>query len=314
MKIKAYFFVVFMAFSMTAFSQTLYVPSGTSGIGSSLSSNVGIGTNSPSNSQGYNKVLDVRGTSSKILVTTTNETYKVGLFAHTSLFGGGGFIGTESNHNLGLLTNYTQRMLIKSNGNIGINCDPGDVPFKIYNSNLAWMELAGANSRLSIIVSPEYFQIGNHNQVQRGDVLLRNIGASHNIIMGIPDDLNNGNSYIGFSDDAHGVWMRIQNNKEVRIDGKIFASEINVRTNVWADNVFSPRYNLKSLNEVESFIKMNQRLPDLPSEQEVKDNGINLAEMNTLLLKKIEETMLYIIELKKQNEELRNRIEQIENK
>lgn len=50
----------------------------------------------------------------------------------------------------------------------------------------------------------------------------------------------------------------------------------------------------------------------MPSEQEVKENGINLAEMNALLLKKVEETMLYVIELKKQNEQLVNRIEQLE--
>lgn len=67
----------------------------------------------------------------------------------------------------------------------------------------------------------------------------------------------------------------------------------------WYDHVFSPEYKLMSIQEVERFVRENHHLPDIPSEKEIKENGLNLAEMDALLLKKIEEMMLYIIELEK---------------
>jgi hypothetical protein len=56
---------------------------------------------------------------------------------------------------------------------------------------------------------------------------------------------------------------------------------------------------LTPLSEVEAYIKEHQHLPDLPSEEEVRANGIDVAQMNALLLKKIEELTLYVIELEK---------------
>ena len=67
----------------------------------------------------------------------------------------------------------------------------------------------------------------------------------------------------------------------------------------WADYVFEADYNLKSLSEVEAYIKQNGHLPDVPSAEEVAANGIELGEMNVKLLEKIEELTLYVIELEK---------------
>jgi hypothetical protein len=50
-----------------------------------------------------------------------------------------------------------------------------------------------------------------------------------------------------------------------------------------------------SLKETEEFIKLNKHLPGIPSEKEVMENGINVGEMNALLLQKIEELTLYLI-------------------
>src|SRR5258705_2985755 len=108
-------------FSALCEAQTLYVPSGTSGIGSSTTTNVGIGTSTPSNIQGWDKVLDVSAPSaSKIIATASTQTYRVGAFAHSSWNGGGGFIGTESNHNLYFLSNYTPQMTLGTNGYFGV--------------------------------------------------------------------------------------------------------------------------------------------------------------------------------------------------
>jgi hypothetical protein len=59
------------------------------------------------------------------------------------------------------------------------------------------------------------------------------------------------------------------------------------------------------IDEVDAFIKANGHLPNVPSEKEVTENGVNLGEMDAILLEKIEEMMLYIIQLKNEKEELK---------
>jgi hypothetical protein len=104
------------------------------------------------------------------------------------------------------------------------------------------------------------------------------------------------------------------------IEGTLTAKEIKVQSEVWADHVFNESYNLRNLNEVEAFIRENQHLPDIPSEEEVKTEGISVGEMNAKLLQKIEEMTLYIIEINKElkavrqeNQELKSKINGITN-
>ena len=69
-------------------------------------------------------------------------------------------------------------------------------------------------------------------------------------------------------------------------------------TNV-ADYVFEPDYKLASLSEVEAYTKTHKHLPEVPSASEIEKNGLDLAQMNLLLLKKVEELTLHTIELEK---------------
>lgn len=85
-------------------------------------------------------------------------------------------------------------------------------------------------------------------------------------------------------------------------------------TTDWADYVFKPSYKLRSLSEVESFIKTNGHLPEVPSAEEVVNNGIDMAQMDAKLLEKIEELTLYMIELKKENETLKQKVEDLSKK
>jgi len=87
------------------------------------------------------------------------------------------------------------------------------------------------------------------------------------------------------------------------VDGLILAKEVRVAvstTTHWADYVFAKGYKLKSLSDVEQYILKHKHLPDVPSAEEVKENGIDMLEMNSILLKKIEELTLYTIALQKQ--------------
>ncbi|MBO9698801.1 MAG: DUF4200 domain-containing protein [Sporocytophaga sp.] len=80
-------------------------------------------------------------------------------------------------------------------------------------------------------------------------------------------------------------------------------------TSGWADYVFESSYKLRPLSEVEQFIKENKHLPEVPSAKKVESEGIDVAEMDAILLKKIEELTLYMIELKKENTEMKKELE-----
>jgi hypothetical protein len=73
----------------------------------------------------------------------------------------------------------------------------------------------------------------------------------------------------------------------------------------WSDFVFAKDYKLKSLEEVDAFIKLNKHLPGVPSAEEVVKEGIDMATMDAKLLEKIEELTLYMIDLKKEMEVLK---------
>ncbi|KDN54711.1 tail fiber protein [Flavobacterium seoulense] len=190
--------------------------------------NVGIGTTNPSNLQGWSRVLDVSGIhDSKILATSENSTYKVGIFSHNhNWYGGGGFVGTESNHSLHFITNYNPKMSILTNGNVGIGT--------------------------------------------------------------------------------------INPTSKLTVAGNIASREVKVTVDAGADFVFEKDYDLPTLESVDKFITKNKHLPEIASAKEMQKDGINLSEMNIKLLQKIEELTLYVIELKKEISNQKEKITIIE--
>lgn len=140
-----------------------------------------------------------------------------------------------------------------------------------------------------------------------GDVVIKPLGGTghQGLLFNVP---NGDGNYFAFGND-NGIWMKFLNDKNVWINGKLFATEIEVSTTFWSDFVFKPDYKLMPLNELEGFIKENNHLPNIPTEAEVKANGINVAEMNAKLLQKVEELTLYVIELKKENSQIREYIQ-----
>lgn len=78
--------------------------------------------------------------------------------------------------------------------------------------------------------------------------------------------------------------------------------------NNWADYVFEKDYNLMSIKDLESYITKNKHLPEVPTTEEVLEEGVELKEMNILLLKKVEELTLHLINQNKRIEELENQI------
>lgn len=88
-------------------------------------------------------------------------------------------------------------------------------------------------------------------------------------------------------------------------DGKITTKEVEVTLDGWSDYVFEVDYRLRPLSEVEAFVKTHKHLPGIPSEKEIIENGLSVGEMNKKMMEKIEELTLYVIELQKEIESLK---------
>ena len=116
--------------------------------------------------------------------------------------------------------------------------------------------------------------------------------------------LGNGNVGIG----------ELNPKNKLDVKGTIHSQEVKVDMQGWSDFVFKKEYNLPTLTEVQKHIAEKGHLENIPSEEEVLKNGINLGEMNAKLLQKIEEMTLYIIEQNKQIIDLNKRLEKIESK
>jgi hypothetical protein len=97
--------------------------------------------------------------------------------------------------------------------------------------------------------------------------------------------------------------------EKLSVNGNIKAKKVIVSQAGWPDYVFDSSYSLRSLSEIETFIAKNKHLPDMPSAKEVDEKGISVGDNQALLLKKIEELTLYLIQLNKTNQKMQDRIE-----
>ena len=91
----------------------------------------------------------------------------------------------------------------------------------------------------------------------------------------------------------------------------IKAQDINVALPNAADYVFDANYDLKSLSDVESYVKENKHLPGVPSAKEIAENGMSVSQMSNIFLEKIEELTLHMIQLEKENKALKAEMEQM---
>lgn len=157
---------------------------------------------------------------------------------------------------------------------------------------------------------------------QTNDKVIRTLN-SNNLLFSTGSNSGNGRSFKFVSGNSH--LLKIEDNGEVSLgnistpagyrlyvkDG-ILSEKVkvaNVNSSDWADYVFADDYHLNSTEEVEQFIQTNKHLPNVPSAKEVSKNGVDMVEMDATLLRQIEELWLHVIELKKENEVLKNKIE-----
>ncbi|WP_379021456.1 hypothetical protein [Parapedobacter deserti] len=90
---------------------------------------------------------------------------------------------------------------------------------------------------------------------------------------------------------------------KLAVEGTILAKEVKVKTDISVpDYVFEPEYELPALADIEAYVRQHKHLPEIPSAADIERDGLDLAQMNLLLLKKVEELTLHIIDLNRTSE------------
>jgi hypothetical protein len=117
-----------------------------------------------------------------------------------------------------------------------------------------------------------------------------------------------------YTKDKNAGGLRIESNGNAELRGDLRCSKVTVDAKWWSDFVFNPEYNLRKIKDIDEYIKQNGHLPDMPSEKDLMENGIDLADMQAKQQKKIEELTLYLIEQQKRIEELESLINKLVNK
>lgn len=92
----------------------------------------------------------------------------------------------------------------------------------------------------------------------------------------------------------------------MKVNGNIVCRDLEVTLTNWWDDVFSPGYSLMTISDMQKYIDENGHLPGIPAESEVVGQTMSVQDMNLMLLKKVEELSLYVIELQKQIDEMKN--------
>lgn len=139
--------------------------------------------------------------------------------------------------------------------------------------------------------------------------------------MGIDPQENNANSFFIYGGVSPSIKLFINElggvgigttqlgpQTKLGVEGMIVAREVKVSLDNFPDYVFDKHYKLRTLGELENYINANHHLPEMPSAQQVKkDQGVELGEMNRKLVEKVEELTLYVIQLKKELDEVKEK-------
>ena len=244
------------------------------------------------------------GTSGQVLVSngtgaawTTPSASSMWSLSGNSTATATSFLGTTNAIDLVFKTNNVERARFNQTGSLGIGM--GSTPFTT-GSKLAlkqgwgsWLEFyRGAGAGYWSMANPSGQDALTFYYVNDSGTPMFNIFTLN----------NNGRVEIGE------VTINTPTEYRLYVEKGILTEAITVAVKNsadWSDFVFKPDYKLCPLKEVEQFIQTNQHLPNIPSSEEVISKGVNLAKMDAKLLQKIEELTLYVIDLQKQIDQLK---------
>ncbi|MBO4402617.1 MAG: hypothetical protein J5792_02890, partial [Bacteroidales bacterium] len=202
--------------------------------------------------------------------------------------------------NVGIGTYQPAQMLHVVNGNVLISRTPSisnRAPGS-RNGSLLFGDVIDANTQYGNW-GIEYMNDPNHPEYGQGLNFWQPCGANQLTA-----------NYRLFLADNGNIGIKTNNPQaELAVNGTVLAKavRVNISATYWPDYVFGNDYKMMTISELESYVNENRHLPGIPSASDVEGEGsVDLGEMNTLLLQKVEELTRYIIDLQKQIDELKN--------
>ncbi len=285
-----------------------------------LAGNLGIGTTSPSEKLDINGNINMTGVNRRIFLGGTSaNTFGI---AYDSTYPDYGIFYTEGSVDHVSISpngNATNGVLnVRGDGHVGIGTNAPDNTLHIEGDLL--LDVFGNSGHEKGIFFREGFSTTNKYNVSI-------LAYDHNGGGSSPDGLSiNGQDGISFNtgSDTRNERMRLAQNgnlgigtasptEKLSVDGTVLAKKVRVSTAGadWPDYVFSLDFKLKTLPELETYIKANKHLPEVPSAKEVGKEGLDLGKMDATLLKKVEELTLYLIEMNKNQEKLIREVEEL---
>lgn len=229
----------------------------------------------------------------------------------------GGFMkynGSSNDFQLGTYTGTNKGIALsieRNSRNVGIGTENANERLVVEDNDPKFIlrDGSGNNSSNAAAIELLEYSSGSYD----GGGYLRWDGSANQLVLGTKLTGNNSDIFV-VSRNGQNVGIGTTSNSalsstyKLHVNGKIRAKEIVVETG-WADFVFESDYKLRSLEEVESYIQDNGHLPDVPSAEDVAENGVTVGEMEAVLLQKIEELTLYVIDMKKQNDALKAEVQ-----
>lgn len=258
--------------------------------------NVGIGTISPTTVNSMDRFLEIKtsGASGLVLNDTRGTAFEI--------YNAGDVFNVRHGIN--------SRLTIDENGRVGLGTpNPGSkldvngnasIDGAIFAHAFESNTIAPSGGSISFYGAYSSIRVGTDHSL---NIDVYNSGTPLNALK-VAQNGNisvNGNIGIGTTSPS----------ERLSVNGNISTKKLIITQTGWSDYVFHKEYMLKSLSDIEAFIKKNKHLPDIPSAAEVEKNGISVGDNQALLLKKIEELTLYVIDLQRQNSKQQAQIDRL---
>ena len=232
----------------------------------------------------------------------------VEIYGHTSFVAtftnsGGGMVGIGTNNPTAQLhtTGAVRFAGLSNNTGTATNVLTSDA-----NGNVGYTPISNLGSASSSIWAPITTGSATEYNTNTGNILIGSTTDNGSKLQVTGTGYFSGN--VGIGTTAPGPY-------QLAVEGIIGARKVKVtQANPWADYVFDSTYQLSPLPELEKFIQTNKHLPGVPSTKEVAKDGLDLGDNQALLLKKIEELTLYVIDLNKKVETLNKENEELKKK